>query len=405
VASIDLVRGLAIVFMALDHVRDFICNIPFPAEDIRRTWTFYFLVRWVTHFCAPAFFLLTGAGAYLYGLRRTPWELQKFLLIRGCWLIFLNLTVISFAWTFVAPFTPPFVPTIAPTWGILGVIFSLGASMILLAAMVRLPRYVNLTLAITVLATFGLFDRVWQNHSYSSSQYSALLLFALFGAGRMAVGHETFTVLFPLIPWSAVTLLGFSLGSLFKRQTERSRWPLLLGGTTALVLFVLLRSTNLYGNPPGGVAQSSPGDWRIMPTFAKTLILFVDVEKYPPSLDFLLMTLGPILILLAVGGATEWGAAGRVLKTYGRVPLFFYILHIFTIHLAAVAIGLATHQQVDWLLHGGFFLNHPPAAQYYGHGLGVVCVTWVIVVAVLYWPCAQFAELKNRHPGSLLRFL
>jgi hypothetical protein len=143
-----------------------------------------------------------------------------------------------------------------------------------------------------------------------------------------------------------------------------------------------------------------------MPTLSKTIILFFDVEKYPPSLEYLLMTLGPIFILLAIGGAKFWGGFGRVMETYGRVPLFFYILHLYVIHLAAGLLGFLTHQPVAWLFHGGFFLNYPPdGAAPYGHGLGVVCAMWFGVIVLLYWPCAWFAQVKKRHPDSLLRFL
>jgi len=171
------------------------------------------------------------------------------------------------------------------------------------------------------------------------------------------------------------------------------------------VLFAILRATNLYGNPHAGIAASTPGDWHPMPTLSKTAILFLDVEKYPPSLQYLLMTLGVIFILLAVGEAKFWGPIGRVLSTYGRVPLFFYILHLYVIHLGAILLGYLTHQPVDWLFHGGFFLNYPPDGQPYGHGLTVVCAMWAAVIVLLYWPCAWFAQLKLRHPNSLLRFL
>ena len=387
IASIDFVRGLAMVFMALDHVRDFICNIPFSPEDIDKTWGFYFLVRWVTHFCAPAFFLLAGVGAYLYGVRHSAAGLQKFLLIRGIWLIVLEFTVIGFAWTF------------KPGWGMFGVICCLGLSMILLAAFVRLPRYVVMAVALLVIATHDLFDGL-KPAAFHSGQW---LLFMLHRSGGAHLGSKTIFVLFPLIPWCAVTLLGFSLGFLFERDSPSSRKTLLLAGAGAIVVFSMLRLTNLYGNPPAGVAHSTPGDWHWMPTVSKTLILFFDVEKYPPSLQYLLMTLGPILILLAIGGASFWGWVGRFFEVYGRVPLFFYILHLFVIHLMAIAIGMLTHQSVDWLWHGGFFQNYPP--DDYGHGLGVVCSAWGATILLLYWPCARFARFKQAHPDSLLRFL
>jgi hypothetical protein len=138
---------------------------------------------------------------------------------------------------------------------------------------------------------------------------------------------------------------------------------------------------------------------------SQTTILLLDVEKYPPSLQYLLMTLGPILILLAIGGEQFWGWFGRVMRVYGRVPLFYYILHLFAIHLAAGLLAYLTHQPSAWLFHGGFFLNYAGDDAPYGHGLGVVCEMWLAVVVLLYWPCAWFARVKQEHPGSLLRFL
>ena len=387
--SIDFVRGLAMVVMALDHTRDFICNIPFEPVDISKTWMFYFLVRWVTHFCAPAFFLLAGVGAYLYGQKHSRMELTKFLVTRGIWLVVLEFTVIGFAWTF------------HPGWGMFGVICCLGLSMILLAAFIHLPRLVVMAVAIIVIATHDLFDGL-KPAAFQAGQW---LLFVLHRSGRAHIGDVSVFVLFPLIPWCAVTLLGYSIGSLFESGSPQGRRILLAAGAGALVVFGLLRATNAYGNPGAGVAHSTPGDWHVMPTLSKSVILFLDVEKYPPSLQYLLMTLGAILILLAVGGEKFWGVFGRILVTYGRVPLFFYTLHLYLIHLAAGLLGYLSHQPVSWLFHGGFFLNYPPDDAPYGHGLGVVCAMWAGVVVLLYWPCAWFAGVKRKHPDSLLRFL
>ena len=386
VAAVDLVRGLIMIVMALDHTRDFFCNIPFEPEDIEHTWTFYFLVRWVTHFCAPAFFLLAGVGAYLYGVKHSTPALQRFLLVRGLWLVLLEFTVIGIAWTF------------HPGWGMFGVICCLGLSMILLAAMVRLPRYLTMAIALLTIATHDLFDGL-KPASFHAMQW---LLFVLHRSGRAKLGDVALFVLFPLIPWCAVTLLGFSMGSLFESDSRKSRRILLAAGLGAIALFLVLRTTNAYGNPSASIAHSTPGDWHVEPTVAKSIILLLDVEKYPPSLQYLLMTLGPILVLLAIR-ARFWGAAGRILETFGRVPLFFYILHLYLIHLLAIGIGWLMHQPVDWLFHGGFFLNYPPDG--YGHGIGFVCAAWATAIVLLYWPCAWFANVKQAHPGSLLRFL
>lgn len=377
------------VFMALDHTRDFICNIPFEPEDINHTWGFYFLVRWVTHLCAPAFFLLAGVGAYLYGRKHSTGGLQMFLVSRGVWLVVLEFTVIGFAWTF------------HPGWGMFGVICCLGLSMILLAAFVRLPRFAVMAVALIIIATHDLFDGL-KPADFHRAQW---LLVMLHSRGGALIGGWRLFVLFPLIPWCAVTLLGFSMGSLFESNSASARHRLLWSGAGSLLLFALLRATNVYGNPSAAIARSTPGDWHVMPTLSKTIILFFDVEKYPPSLEYLLMTLGVIFILLAAAGMGSWGWFGRALETYGRVPLFFYILHLFVIHLAAILLGFVSHQPVRWLFHGGFFLNYPPDGQPYGHGLAVVCAVWTGVILLLYFPCAWFARVKRQHPDTLLRFL
>lgn len=389
VASIDIVRGLVMVLMALDHVRDFICNIPFEPEDIEHTWGFYFLVRWVTHLCAPAFFLLAGAGAYLYSRRHSPGDVQKFLTSRGLWLVVLEFTVIGFAWTFHLG------------WGMFGVICCLGLSMVLLAAFVRLPRAVVMAVALIVIATHDLLDGL-KPADFHAGQWLFMMLHSRGGAH---LGGTTVFVLFPLIPWCAVTLLGFAMGPLLKGDSSSSRRGLLWTGFGSLALFALLRVTNLYGNPSAANAHSTPGAWHLMPTLSKSVILFFDVEKYPPSLDYLLMTLGVVFILLAVAASGVSGWFGRILEIYGRVPLFYYILHLYVIHLAAILLGYLSHQPVEWLFHGGFFLNYPPDGQPYGYGLAVVCAMWIGVVALLYFPCKWFAGVKQRHPGSWLRFL
>jgi uncharacterized membrane protein len=197
------------VVMALDHTRDFICNIPFEPEDIDQTWAFYFLVRWVTHFCAPAFFLLAGVGAYLYGTPASPAELQSFLVTRGIWLVVLEFTVIGFAWTF------------HPGWGMFGVICCLGLSMILLAAFVRLPRWLVMAVALIVIATHDLFDGLKARRL--SRRPMAAVCAASFR--RRAYRRVLVFVLFPLIPWCAVTLLGFSMGSLFETGQFSLRPP------------------------------------------------------------------------------------------------------------------------------------------------------------------------------------
>ncbi|MGH9317471.1 MAG: DUF1624 domain-containing protein, partial [Thermoanaerobaculia bacterium] len=280
--SIDLLRGFAMVAMAIDHTRDFFTNLAFDPEDLERTWGFLFLTRWVTHFCAPLFFFLAGTGAFFYGRRHSAADLRRFLWTRGVWLIVLEFTLIGTAWTFVFP------------WGFFGVIWALGCSMILLALLVRIPIWALTALCSLVVAFHDLFDTVRPKPSAPFAWLWGLLHVK----GMISISGVREFVLFPIVPWFAVMALGYAFGALLRRP-DRRRWTLVLG-LGATLLFLVLRTTNLYGNPPALPGGVTPGDFTIQPTLEKTLILFLDTEKYPPSFQFLLMALGPSLLALAL---------------------------------------------------------------------------------------------------------
>jgi uncharacterized membrane protein len=385
VEAIDLLRGLAMVFMALDHVRDYFTNLAFEPENLELTSLPLFLTRWVTHFCAPLFFFLAGTGAWYYGRRHTPGELSAFLAQRGLLLVLLEFTVIDFAWTFVAP------------WGFFGVIASLGAAMLLLALVVRLPLRV---VAIGSLAIVALHDLV-DTFRPAGPSLGASIWGLLHVKGGIAVGDLRMFVLFPIVPWCAVMAAGYAFGALLERP-DRRKWVLRIG-LAATALFVLLRATNLYGNPPALPGGVTPGDFHLQPTVAKSVILFLDTEKYPPSLQFLLMTLGPALLLLGAALDRPLPRLVRPIVVFGRVPLFFYVLHLYLIHGLAIVVALALGQPHDWLLHGAFWFNDLPAG--YGHDLPVVHAVWLAVVAALYLPCRWFADLKRRRRGGWTSYL
>lgn len=374
--SIDFVRGLVMVIMALDHVRDFFTNLTFEPENLEPTWMGLFLTRWVTHFCAPLFFFLAGTGAYFYGKRRTKGELSRFLWTRGLWLAILEFTLIGTAWTFVFP------------WGFFGVIWSLGFSMIILAAVVRLPMKWIAGLSVAVICLHDLLDKV-RPASFGAWGWVWNMLHAKGGANIFG-WHEF--VLFPLVPLCAVMAAGYAFGALLPRS-DRRVWMLRLG-TAMTVAFLLLRLTNLYGNPPALRGGVTPGDWHVQPTMEKTVILFLDTEKYPPSLQFLLMTLGPGLLLLGFLDGGKILKLFRPVLMFGRVPMFFYVLHLYWIHALAVIVALLMHQPYDWLLHGGFWFFGLPDG--YGHGLAFVYLMWAIVLVTLYFPCRWFAGVKER---------
>ena len=383
--SIDILRGAVMVFMALDHTRDYFTNLAFEPENLEHTWGALFLVRWVTHFCAPLFFFLAGIGAFFHGLRRTPEELRRFLWTRGLWLILLEFTVVGFAWTFVA------------AWDFFGVIWALGASMVLLALVVRLPVRWLAAGSVAVILLHDLFDTFRPQAGASFAWLWGLLHVK----GQIALGGHFNFVLFPLVPWCAVMALGYAFGQLLARP-DGARWSLRIG-LAATLLFVVLRATNFYGNPPALPGGVTPGDWSPQPTFEKSWILFLDTEKYPASLQFLLMTLGPSLLALAVLERRPGRRSLQPLAVFGRVPLFFYLLHLYAIHLLAFAVALFAGQPWEWLLHGAFWFNELP--QGYGHGLPFVVATWIGVVVLLYLPCRAWANLKRRRQDAWLSYL
>jgi uncharacterized membrane protein len=377
--SVDLLRGLVMVIMALDHVRDFFTNLTFQPEDLSRTFPALFITRFVTHFCAPVFFLLAGTGASLAVARgKSLAAISRFLWTRGLWLVFLELTVMGFGWSFVLPF------------GFAGVIWALGWSMVAMAAIVRMPVRWIAALGAAMIAGHNLLDRITPD---SFGRFSWLWQ-VLHSPGAVVLKPGVmFLILYPLVPWIGVMACGYALGWLLN-QPENRRLVFRTGiGLTAA--FLVLRGFNLYGNGMAGYPLSS-GPWHAQPSGALTLISFLNTQKYPPSLDYLLMTLGPALIVLAWFGAVraETGLA-RFLLVFGRVPMFYYVLHIYFIHLLAIVVAGLTHQPSGWLWHGGFFLQQTPAG--YGHGLPFVYLMWAVTVGALYLPCEWYMRFKASH--------
>jgi len=331
VASVDILRGMVMIVMALDHVRDFVSDFPFDPESAERATPAIFFTRWITHFCAPTFFLLAGMGA---GLSERPrGDLARFLIRRGLWLIFLEFTVVHLAWKL----------DLVPVR--LMVLWALGASMLALAGLQFLPRRLLWILAVVVIAGHNLLDPI--EVAFIGRDY-----------GRPAVQLWSILhvpippVLYPLVPWFAVMLLGYLLAPALRRPRA-----LVVLGLALTAGFVVLRAVNLYGDPD---PVSGP----------HVLLSFLATNKYPPSLLFLLMTLGPALAALPLLGSLDGTALGGFLAVYGRVPLFFYVVHIYLAHLAGLALG--------------------------PHGLPVVYGVWLVIVAVLYLPCRWFADLKAR---------
>lgn len=276
--------------------------------------------------------------------------------------------------------------------------------MVLMAAAVRLPLRWLGALSVLVIVTHDLLDRV------RPAQFGSLgwvwKLLHVRGFVQLPFNIPEF-VLFPIIPWVAVMGAGYAFGTVFALEPERRQKITLRLGIVLSLAFILMRVTNIYGNPPAGLGGVSQGDWHVQPTIEKTIILFLDVEKYPPSLQFLLMTLGPSLLLLSWLDKrnTRQAASGveSALLIYGRVPLFYYVLHIYLIHALAVAMALVFHQPFHWLLQGAFFLNDTPFG--YGHNLPFIYLMWITAVVLLYLPCRWWAGLKKRRKDWWLSYL
>ena len=376
VTSVDVVRGVVMVLMALDHVRVY-AGIPAggPSAGV-------FLTRWVTHFCAPAFFFLAGTSAFLRGPGPSDApSLPRWLVIRGALLVLLELTLVRLGWTFNLDYAHSILA---------GVIWALGWSMILLAMVVRLPLAAVATLGLVLIAGHDLVPLVL------GSKREALLGGALgplwrvlyFGGGFPVGGAEdpNFFVLYSIVPWWGVMCAGFAFGRVLKREpAARRRWCL-RAGAIAMALFLLLRATELYGDRPW---RPGPGE----EAWAPAWIMFLGATKYPASLQFLLMTLGPTLVALGLLEGAE-DRVSRALMVFGRVPMFFYLLHIPLIHLLALAVAaIRTPQSIGWL-----FSNHPamppPAPEGYRWPLPLLYAITAVAVALLYPLCRAYDRGK-----------
>jgi uncharacterized membrane protein len=380
-ASIDVLRGLVMVIMALDHTRDFLTYARPAPEDVAHTSAILFFTRFITHYCAPVFAFLAGTGAFLSTRRgKSLQEVSWFFLTRGLWLVLLEFTVVGFAWGFVP-------------WAHAGVIWVLGWSMIAMAGIVWLPTGWIAALGIGMIATHNLLDSI---RPESFGRFYWLWIF-LHSPGRVAItSHWSLSVRYVLIPWVGVMAAGFAFGSLLLRPDRRKQ--ILAVGTTATALFFVLRTINIYGNGISGLPARyahSSGPWSIQSSLSLTVISFFNTLKYPPSLDYLLMTLGPALILLALlDGIQPTGGLSRILQVFGRVPLCYYLLHIYVIHILAILAALAFHQPI-W--HGSVIADFAQRPAGYGHGLPFIYAAWILAVAVLYLPCRWFMEYRNRH--------
>jgi uncharacterized membrane protein len=383
IESVDLLRGVVMILMALDHVRDYFGVVGINPTDPATTTVPLFFTRWVTHFCAPTFFLLTGTGAYLSLRRRGPAKLARFLVTRGIWMIVLDTVILRcFAWQFNVDFRVTF----------LIVLWALGWAMIMLAALVRFPPGVAAIVGGVLIAGHNLLDGV--NPTMFGS--AAPLWLILHRPGLLLGPPHVVIVAYPLIPWVGVTAVGYALGRVFDWTPERRRTFLFRTGVGAVIAFLAIRGLNVYGDPQRWADQRST---------VFTVLSFLNTTKYPPSLLFLLMTLGPgLLVLRAVdSGIPRWL---RPAIAFGKVPLFYFALHIIAIHLLVLVVCWYRYGAVHWVFESPtpdkYPFTQPPG---WPVSLPVVYVIWLGVVASLWPMCHWFASVKARRRDWWLSYL
>ncbi len=383
--AIDIVRGIAMVVMMLDHTRDLCPSTVMTLDptNLAQTTPMLFLTRWVTHFCAPIFVLLAGTSAFFQASRKSKSELSGFLLTRGLWLVFLELTLIRFLiwWNL----DPHFV-----AW--LQVIWAIGVSMVVLAGLIRLPLWAIAVFGLGMMALHNGLDSIripaFEGPNSPAAIAWQVVWMLLHQPGLISLGGGTYGfVLYPLIPWIGVMAVGYVLGALYQWEPERRRkilWRIGLGLTLA---FVGLRLANGYGDPQ---------KWAVQPAVDFAVISFLNVTKYPASLLFLLMTLGPAIAALAFSEGAGSGIVARALITFGRVPLFFYVLQWFTARALGVLAGWITGYPVGWE-SAPLLLRPGPDTVIPGFGLGAVYLFWLAGVFLLFPLCRWYMGVKQRH--------
>jgi uncharacterized membrane protein len=366
--------------MAIDHVRDYFHagSFLFDPTDITQTNAPLFFTRWITHFCAPVFVFLAGTSAYLVGQRKSKKQLMHFLFTRGLWLILLEVSIVNFGWYFNPEF--PFFR--------LSVIWALGISMTALSALIYLPQKLILAIGIVIVAGHNLLDNI----HLSGTGWKAFLWALIHEPKNFTFSGHTIRTGYPVLPWIGIMALGYCFGSLYRKEVDvqKRKKSLLTIGLSGTVLFLIIRAVNIYGDK---------ALWAVQDNLLFTIISFLNVSKYPPSLLFTLMTLGPSLIFLAFAEKYS-GKIVLAITRIGRVPMFFYILHIYLIHtIALLVIEFTGKGWKNMILIGNSDDN--PQLKGYGFSLYVVYLIWCVVIIILYPLCKWYDRYKATHKEKL----
>ncbi|MCC7502963.1 MAG: DUF1624 domain-containing protein [Flavobacteriales bacterium] len=375
--SLDLLRGLVMVIMALDHTRDFFHFDAFlhdPLDGATTTPILYF-TRWITHFCAPVFVFLAGISIFLQHLRKPTAELSAFLLKRGLWLLVVEFVLITFAWTFSWSF-----PVL-----IMGVIAAIGFGMVGMAAVIRLPFKMILALGLVIVLGHNILDSVPSTHQGFTWD---LLRNGNFAFHPIGAGHQL-AIVYPILPWLGLMMLGYCAGKLYAPDfngAQRKR-TLLAGGAGLVLLFLLLRTLNVYGDPDPRVSHTD---------LSRTIMSFLDVQKYPPSLLYMCMTIGPALLFLAIAEPLN-DRLTQAIRVFGRVPFFYYVLHFYLLHLLGMLLFVAQGHSLSDPTPDVFGIPFRYLIIGEGYSLTVVYGIWIGLVLALYPLCRWFNAYKQHH--------
>jgi uncharacterized membrane protein len=393
IQSIDVLRGLVMVIMALDHVRDFFHKVTLDdagaaatgPTDLATTTPVLFFTRWITHFCAPIFVFLAGTSVYLMSLKKTKKELSIFLFTRGFWLIIVEVVLITFSWTF-NPLYNLF---------ILQVIWAIGISMILMGLLVQLPYKIILLIGLIIVFGHNILDYKTVNEGLKGTALANLLYFSEFSLIPLNSDHAVLVV-YAFLPWLGVMMLGYCFGKLYTPGTDAAlrRKKVLQLGAGAIALFVVLRLINMYGDPV---------PWSTQPRgTVYTFLSFLNINKYPPSLLFLCVTIGSGMLFLAFMETVQ-NRFTSIMNVYGRVPMLYYILHFYIIHTLVVIVFYLQHfTNKDIITPGVPFFFKPNT---FGFNLWGVYAVWIFVVAILYPVCKKYNRYKSTHKKWWLSYL
>lgn len=375
IQSIDLLRGVVMVIMALDHVRDYFhfgaMTMNYDPVNMDVTTSALFFTRFITHYCAPIFIFLAGTSAFLYGSKKTKAQLAKFLMTRGLWLVFVEIVIMNFLWWF----------DISYGFTNLQVIWAIGICMILMGLLIYLPKKLILILGLVMVFGHNLLDVIVMQ----GSSFKAIMWYVLHQQGFVQMGTRTISIFYPIIPWVGVMALGYCFGSLYQSGFDarlRKKWLLYLG-IGSVALFFITRGINVYGDPI---------PWSVQKNNTFTMMSFLNVHKYPPSLLFLFITIGPGFLFLYVTESIKNKITDFFL-VFGRVPFFYYVVHVFVIHLSALVIHtLLGGNWRDLILDVSIFETNTLST--YGYPLYVVYLVWIIVVLLLYPLCKKYMQYK-----------